>query len=449
MKKIFYSIISAAAILTACNQEIINEDGQGSLSLDLSCKYNFTQVETKVQTDEEIINGLSIDIVRPYDGWKVNYTPFSSIKGKVVELGSGSYVLTASSPVKLDAAFDQPIFEGTKGFDIKVGEVTSISLECTISNLKVDIKLSDNFVKELSDYTVTVSNGKGILTWSKNANTDDFMPDAENGKTVYIGRKSGYFTVAPLTVTVDGHRGVDGSDASTTYLITDVAPANNHIICLDAVVTGELGGINISISNEVNEIPQDILVPGFNETPVPGDDPDQGDDDSGDDNPGGDNTGDDNTGNEPVDPTPSNAPSLVWEANPTFGPMNIDSNLDANLIINAPNRIKRFQVIVESEVLSPTIAALCSYADDYVDGTPATMDMISDEVLLENLSAMDLGLPLGDEISGATTVPFSLSGLIPLIDIYQPEAGAQHKFTLKVEDENGEILEKLLVFVSI
>ena len=48
MKKIFYSIISAAAILTACNQEIINEDGQGSLSLDLSCKYNFTQVETKV-----------------------------------------------------------------------------------------------------------------------------------------------------------------------------------------------------------------------------------------------------------------------------------------------------------------------------------------------------------------------------------------------------------------
>ena len=81
MKKIFYSIISAAAILTACNQEVIVPQGQGSLSLDLSCKTDYTEVETKALTDEEIINGLSIDIVRPFDGWKVNYTPFSTIRG--------------------------------------------------------------------------------------------------------------------------------------------------------------------------------------------------------------------------------------------------------------------------------------------------------------------------------------------------------------------------------
>ena len=77
------------------------------------------------------------------------------------------------------------------------------------------------------------------------------------------------------------------------------------------------------------------------------------------------------------------------------------------------------------------------------------MDMIGDATLLENLAGMNLGLPLGEDILGKETVPFSLSGLIPLIDIYQPESGAQHKFTLKVTDEEGNVLEKLLVFVSI
>jgi hypothetical protein len=62
---------------------------------------------------------------------------------------------------------------------------------------------------------------------------------------------------------------------------------------------------------------------------------------------------------------------------------------------------------------------------------------------------MDLGLPLGDELSGQTEVPFSLSGLLPLISLYAPEPGAQHKFTLKVTDEGGLTFEKQLIFVSI
>ena len=80
---------------------------------------------------------------------------------------------------------------------------------------------------------------------------------------------------------------------------------------------------------------------------------------------------------------------------------------------------------------------------------PAVMDMIGDQTLLENLGGMGLGLPLGEEILGKDVVPFSLSGLIPLISIYSPEPGAEHKFTLKVTDEEGGVLEQLVVFVSI
>ena len=107
MKKIFFTIIAAASILTGCNSEVIEQKGSGSLSIDLSCRSDLHEVETKA-TDEDTINNLSINIIRPYDNWKVSYNPFSSISGKVVELGSGDYILTASSQEKEHAAFEQP-----------------------------------------------------------------------------------------------------------------------------------------------------------------------------------------------------------------------------------------------------------------------------------------------------------------------------------------------------
>lgn len=452
MKKIVYTIIAAAAILSGCNREIIVSEGTGSLALDLSCKSDYKDVVTKA-TDEEIINNLTIDIFRPYDQWSKTYAPFSSIRGKVVELGSGDYTLTASSPAKEHAAFEQPIYEGSKDFKIMTGQVSTVEVICSISNMKVSVFLSDNFVRELSDYTITVSNGKGTLSWNRNASEDDFKPVVVEGKTVFTGSQAGYFTVAPLTVRVDGHRAIDNTDASTQYLIENPSAADHHILNLDAKVTGQVGdvdengnviteGIKITISHEVNDINQIVSVPGFDEVPVPGDD--NTGDDSGD-----DNTGDDNTGNEPVEPTPSTKPTLLWEANPDFLPMNIDENLNADLLINAPEKIKTFVVTVDSPQLSPTIAALCSYADTYVEGEPADMDMIGDAVLVENLANMNLGLPLADEIAGQTTVPFSLSGLVPLINLYQPEAGDEHKFTLKVTDEKGQSMEQLVVFVTV
>lgn len=449
MKRIFISIIAAAAVLAGCNREVIEQQGSGSLAIDLSCKSDLHEVETKA-TDDEIINNLVIDINRPYDSWTVKYNPFSSIRGKIVELGSGDYVLTASSPVKEPAAFEQPIYEGQKDFKILTGQVTTVDVICSITNVKVTVNLSSNFVEELAHYTVTVSNGGGTLMWNNTAQDNDFKPVAIEGQTYYTGIETGWFTVAPLTVTIDGHRAIDNTSASATTYIATVNPADHHILNIDAKVTGQLGDVDengnvikepvkITISHEVNPIDQNVVIPGFEEIPVPGDDTSTGDDSTGDDNTSADT---------PVEPAPSTAPYVVWEANPSFEPMNIDEDLNADLIIMALKKVKTFQVVVDSEQLSPTIAALSSYADTYESG-PATMDMVGDETLVTNLAEMDLGLPLGDEILGHEEVPFSLSTLIPMINLYEPAPGTEHKFTLKVTDEEGGSLEQLIVFVTI
>ncbi len=444
MKKIFYTILAAAAMFAGCNREIIIHDGTGSLSLDLSCKTDYKDVPTKASlTDEEIINGLVIDITRPYDGKVLNYPAFSEIKGKVVELGSGSYVLRASSPVKKDAAFDQPIFDGSKEFDIRTGEVTSVNLTCTISNAMVSVILTDNFVRELSDYTVTVSNGKGNLSWTKTGgDINDFEPAAEGSSTVYKGKRSGYFTLAPLTVTVDGHRSIDGTSAATTYSINTVNAADHHIIRLDAEVIGS-AGINITISNEVKPIDQIVVVPGFEEKPVEGDKPSEGEG-------GGEDSGNGDT--EPEIPVgPSTAPTLVWESNPDFEdvqlPLNAES-ADVELVLNAPEGIREFLIYVKSGVLTETIAALTEAGTDGIVDGVATMDMINDDVLYENLGTQ---LPMKDQVLNQPKVELSLSTLVPYINLYGDsiQPGDEHIFTLYVVDNKNQVLEQQVTIVSV
>lgn len=447
MKKIFFSIIAAAAVFTGCNREVIEQQGSGSLAIDLSCKSDLHEVETKA-TDDEIINNLVIDIRRPYDNWSVKYNPFSSIRGKVVELGSGDYILTASSPVKEHAAFEQPIYEGTKDFRILTGQVTTVDLICSITNVKVTVNLSSNFVEELAHYTVTVTNGKGSLMWSKTAQDDDFKPVAIDGKAYYTGNETGWFTASPITVTIDGHRAIDNTSASATTYIETVNPADHHILNIDAKVTGQLGDVDengnvikepveITISHEVNPVDQTVVVPGFDEVPVPGDDPSAGDDENGNDNTGDDNTGDDNTGGEVEQPVAT----ITWEANPTYADMIIDENMNADMVISVPDGIASFLVTVTSNELAPAIEGLTA------DGSP-TMDMINDAGLIEFLAGAAPALPTGENLKNATSIDFFLTEFINMIDLYQPSSEARHSFTLNITDNVGDTFTQTLTFVT-
>ena len=422
MKKTVYTIIAAAIALTSCNTEVFITEEKGEMMLDLSCSSEYNIVGTKAESDEDIINNLSVKIVRPADGWTKTFEPFSSIKGTVISLGSGNYTITASSPVKKDAAFDQPVYEGSTDFTISTGQVANVSLICKVANVKVSLQLSKNFVEELSDYSITVTNGKGILKWEKNANQTDFKPVIVEGETLYTGIKSGYFSVAPLTIQVNGHRSLDNSSASTSYFINDPRAADHHILKLDANVTGTLGGISITIDNTVNDIENTVTVPGFNEIPVPGDEPQ----DPGTEEPG-------------TDPEPSTAPTLVWDANPTFAPMAINDAMNADLVVNAPEKIAQFKVKVDSPNLTAAIQGLTTGGSD-------TMDLVNDAAMIEFLAG--LGIPTGENIVGKTTVNFFITDLVKMINMYGPETGTQHHFILMITDEKGQEMNKKVTFVS-
>jgi hypothetical protein len=133
-------------------------------------------------------------------------------------------------------------------------------------------------------------------------------------------------------------------------------------------------------------------------------------------------------GDEPTIPdTPSDAPYLVWDANPDFDKMNIEQGMSVELMVYAPAKIKEFVVKVSDNFL-PVIQSLLPGAE--------YLDLIYDEVTKETFGSM---LPVGDQLLGQTEVAFSLSRLVPLIaSVGNP--GEDYIFTLEVTDEKGQKL---------
>lgn len=428
MKKIFLMAFAAAIVFTGCRTKI-EPITEGHLSLDVQQSSDGFNVVTKANDN---IDDFVIEIVRPKDNWSVEYV-FSEIKGDMITLGSGDYTITAHSPEFLHAAWNLPHYSATQKFSIKAGEVTPISLVCELTNVKVTIVLSDGFKQELSTYDVVVSNGKGSLTWTKNESVNDFASE-----------KAGYFSVAPLEVVVNGHRVIDNTSASTTMSIANVVAKNHHIINIDAKVTGQFGGdsdgdgvpdkgIVITVDPTVNKKDENVFVDGLEEIPVAGD---QDEEEDGSD--------DENVVTPPaVDP---NLPTLQWPGNKNSSitdPVTIDANLDADMIIQAPNGIVEFKVIVNSAKLAPLVSSMITYLP--VENDTAVMDMIGHQATVENVKGLEL--PSGDQLAGVKTpINFRLTPLVALIPDLSDKGESFHYFTLYLKDAKNNVLEKKLTF---
>ena len=432
MKKIFYTINLAAVEFAGCKKEV-KTDGIGILEM----KVSTSSADYLTKATNSDIKEFVISITREADGWTRTYPRYADMPQQL-NLGSGNYTVTASSLYQEPAAWNQPIYSGSANFSIKAGELTPVSIVCSLSNMKVTIVPSDNFNEEVSSYTVTVTNAASweaadvadkTLSWVKSDEQDDIAAG-----------KAGYFTVAPLLVKVDGYRSIDpdgNNECHAELVINSVAARDHHEIKLDARVTGQ-AGFQLVIDDSLTEKQDDVLVPGWEEVPVEG---------GGEGGEGGDEPNPDDP------PVVSTAPVFTWEANPNFEETLIAEEMDVEILIEAQEKIKTFEVEVNSRPLGPTLAALAERDNpNYYSDHPFVMDMIYDTTLCDALDGMGLGIPVKDAVLGKTSVLFSLSRLIPMISVYLApdgsDAGSRHVFTLTVTDEKDQSTSKPIVFVA-
>lgn len=419
MKRSIITILAAAAVLAGCKQTKVEENkGYFVLqSVTADADLNEVNVSTKAMPSELAdINTFVVKIESNLEGGGTQTYNYKDILDQAIELPTGSYRITAGSPAGKAAAWDQPLFEGKQNFTVVAGATSPVNVKCSLSNTMVSIKCTDTFKTELQEFNIKVSaTDNDFLTWSKTGKESSDALAAELSK-------DGYFSASELYVQIDGKREIDGSTAALTYVVKNVHPKDRIILNLDARVTGQVQQITLAVDGTVNDRTENIVVGGFEEIPIP--DPI-------------DPTPDPNPDPQP-DPSLPAKPSLVWEANPSFALTELKSEgMSVEITVNVPGKVKDFLIDVKSD---------CAEFEGVIKsmtGDGLTMDLVNNAALS---SLNDLGIPTGDSVNGKPTVPFSLSSLLPMILLYNPEVNSYHTFTLKVTDEAGQTLTQALQF---
>ena len=422
MKKILLTVLALAAVLTSCNEVVFPErpSGKGTLNLSLGLEAeNYIQVKS---SDVEVdISNFVITVYKLEDerGQASDWTKswIYSEFPEALELAPGKFMITAASPETRLVGWDMPKYYGETRFSIVEGVVTPVDLVCGISNMKISVRLTDNFIGELSEYVISVTgdypSGRESLEWTQ----ADFVG-------VKQSLKDGYFDVAKIIVKITGKRKIDGtSPIPVTYEIKDGKSRDHHILNIDAVVTGTASLLSLRVNNDLNERIEDIPFAGVPEIPVPDED-------------------------EPGVQKPEK-PYMVWETNPSFGVTNIqdimDGKADANLVIYAAGGIKVLRVWV-SENFQEIIDGLTGY--DAEGNKLHCLDLVNDTVLSGNLASFNItSLPLLDQVKDKTMVQFPLTDMVSLIrSTIFPEG--DYVFTLELVDNADQKYEVSLTFYN-
>ena len=422
MKKILLTILALAAVLTGCKKTVFPErpSGKGTMTFNLTCeKGDYIVVKSsEVDLSDFIITINKLEDERGQaSDWTKSWT-YSEFP-EALELAPGKFRISAASAETRVVGWNAPKYYGETEFNIVEDVVTPVELECALSNMKVSVKLTDNFIGELSEYVISVTgdyaSGRESLEWTQ----ADFTQGNQS-------TKDGYFDVAKLTVKITGKRTVDGtSPIPVTYEIKDGKARDHHILNIDAVVTGSANVLSLSVSDAVNERNEDIAFGGVPEIPVPDED-------------------EDNTGEQKPE-----KPYMEWATNSSFATVDISDVMsgkaDANLVIYAAGGIKVLNVWV-SENFQEIIDGLTG--NDASGNKLHCLDLVNDTTLKSNLLMFGVtSLPMLEQVKDKTSVPFPLTDLVTLIRSTSFPEG-DYVFTLQLEDNANQKYEVSLTFYN-
>ena len=417
MKKYIYIAMAAAAMMFAGCNEPIQEPAPTGLQLKISADGTF--VDKVVKSSSYVDINEFIVSIQKKDGKFAKTWAYAELPS-LVELSSGEYNVTVTSPETELVAWEQPSYAASKDFAIVNGVVTPVDMVCTLQNMKNSVYCSQHFMNQLTNFNVIISNEDGYLVWS--AEEVGIYTETDGEKTIVKEpSKRAYFSVHELAINVSGYRELDGTTATLSYEIKYVAARDHHIVYLDAHVNGQTS-MTLSIDASVNDKNVDMMLPGI--------DPDDSNIDDDIEVGWGEPEGD-----QPMPDPTSTMPYLEWPANPDFEKMDIVADMDVELIVYAPAKIKGFIVRVSDNFL-PAIDVLLPGAE--------YLDLIGDPAAIEALGTM---LPAGDQLLGKTEVAFSLSKLVPLIAGIGNQ-GENYVFTLEVTDEKDQQLVKSVTFYN-
>lgn len=152
-------VVLSAGVLASCNEEVIQDISYGYLGLMMESDLSEDIIFKSGTTDQLV---FAVD-VRNASGQSVasaedhrTITTNNPIKLKI-----GNYDVVASNGSNVNAAFNNPYYEGVKNVKIYPEKVNTVNLTCTLANTKFSVEFPENFNQYFEVYEVEVTNGVG------------------------------------------------------------------------------------------------------------------------------------------------------------------------------------------------------------------------------------------------------------------------------------------------
>ena len=417
MKRILFLLTGAVLLLGCTGKDKLDTNPKtpanaGTLAVKLTPAGSFTKA-----ADDVSVADFKIAIKDTKGAVVQSWDKYSEVP-EVISLQAGTYTLEATSPGDKEAEFDQPIYAGSTELNIKSSELTSAQVVCTLRNMKVSVVCSEKFLREVKNYTIMVS--------QTNAPANFLIFDSQE-------TRSGYFTVAPLTVQVDGIRALDNTSISQTATITQVAARDHHILKLNAIETGTAGLIGITIDPTTNNRDEIIEIPGEDETPIEPTDPDDpsGGEEGGGDNPGGEETP------APVVSGPGFETPLTLTDAAAEG-----ASVDISISTTSPATIQQLWVEIDSPELTPEELGGIGIESkfDLANLSPEMAAVLGPDAL---------GLIGTDPVKGSSSFSFSIGTFMALLHGEDDGSVRNHRFHITVVDSNDKVTKKTLTVIRL
>lgn len=427
--------------LASCEMkdEILGRDPMtgdtGTLSLSVETGKVTRGTTDQVDQFPVVITGKDVEYTKKFDS-------YAELKqAGEVKLPVGTYTIEACSPGEFKSEMTEPFYGGEQEVKIQKDVTSETSVVCTMRNVKISIKLTDEFLATYQDWTITVTDKKQ----NGHAKTYTKVKDGETPAPVYWKMDEGVETIyingtaktnGNEDVTISGtakksnlpefEEGDDIYFVGGDELKIDLTPVK-----VEGSTPGILEeGIQITITLFNSEKNENVEIPvnpgtdgGDTEEPETGED-------------GGDEGGEGDT---------NAAPTIQLPADITYSISAGDAPESADAIIKAPAGLESVIVKIDggNDGFRAAIQNLDLGGSNFVSGVNLVNNTQFEEIIA-SLSALGIK-PISVPKDGDTEYRFPIASFFKMLDGFKAtDPGDSHDFIITVQDKDGKTVEDVL-----
>lgn len=411
--------------LASCEMkdEILGKDPMtgdtGTLSLSVETGKVTRGTTDQVDQFPVVITGKDVEYTKKFDS-------YAELKqAGEVKLPVGTYTIEACSPGEFKSEMTEPFYGGEQEVKIQKDVTSETSVVCTMQNVKISIKLTDEFLATYQDWTITVTDKKQ----NGHAKTYTKAKDGETPAPVYWKMDEGveiiYINGTAKTnggedVTISGtakksnlpefEEGDDTSFVGGDELKIDFTPVK-----VEGSTPGiEKDGIQITITLFNSEKNENVEIPV---------------------NPGtdGGDTEEPGTGEDGGDEGEAAAgPTISFPQSTYTLPDDAEKNADVTITAEAGLKSVKVKITAGNEGFSNALDFLVTSGIDFSTG----VELVDNKPLESVIGIIAPGLEVPSE--GATDYKFPVGSFFEVLSETGATDSTGHIFDITVTDQNGK-----------